>query len=238
MIEKVEVITNPSAKYDAEGSSGIINIILKKEEKKGLNGSVTLNTGTPANHSVGVSLNKRTEKFNLFSQFGVGRRNLPNERESINQDLVNNTSVNSFGSRDKFETFYNVILGADYHLNEYNVITLSGNFALELEDETSNNNFNALDASNSLTSVWTRDEQTEATNPKWQYELQYKKDFKDQKGRELLFSALGNFFGKDQSSLFDNTTLLGIDFSESQRTRTDFKEARYTFKIRLYTSSF
>ncbi len=72
MIESIEVITNPSAKYDAEGTSGILNIILKKEEKKGMNGSVTLNTGIPDNHSVGVSLNRRTEKFNLFTQLGVG----------------------------------------------------------------------------------------------------------------------------------------------------------------------
>lgn len=67
MIERVEVITNPSAKYEAEGTSGIINIVLKKEEKKGLNGSVSINTGIPDNHSIGISLNRRTEKFNLFS---------------------------------------------------------------------------------------------------------------------------------------------------------------------------
>ncbi len=67
MIDRIEVITNPSAKYDAEGTSGIINIVLKKDEKKGLNGSITLNTGVPNNHSLGLSLNKRTEKFNLFS---------------------------------------------------------------------------------------------------------------------------------------------------------------------------
>jgi len=53
MIEKIEVITNPSAKYEAEGTSGIINIIIKKEERKGINGSLSVNTGIPHNHSFG-----------------------------------------------------------------------------------------------------------------------------------------------------------------------------------------
>ena len=62
MIEKVEVITNPSAKYEAEGTAGIINIVLKKEEREGLNGSFTLNSGSPQNNSAGLSINRRTEK--------------------------------------------------------------------------------------------------------------------------------------------------------------------------------
>ena len=77
MIESIEVITNPSARYDAEGTAGIINIILKKEEKRGLNGSITANTGLPDNHSVGLSMNKRTEHFNLFTQLGGGYRSFP-----------------------------------------------------------------------------------------------------------------------------------------------------------------
>ena len=131
MIEKVEVITNPSAKYDAEGTSGIINIVLKKTEKKGLNGSISVNTGTPNNHSVGVSVNRRTEKFNIFSQFGVGYRSVPTENETINRDLVNNTSILSTGDEARNELFYNFNLGADYHINDYNVITLSGSYAFE-----------------------------------------------------------------------------------------------------------
>jgi len=67
MLERIEVITNPSAKYDAEGTAGIINIVIKKEESKGLNGSATINTGMPNNHSVGLSLNRRSDNFNLFS---------------------------------------------------------------------------------------------------------------------------------------------------------------------------
>ena len=77
MIEKIEVITNPSAKYEAEGSSGIINIVLKKDQRKGLNGSISINTGWPHNHSTGISINNRTEKFNLFAQIGLGYDHYP-----------------------------------------------------------------------------------------------------------------------------------------------------------------
>jgi len=124
MIEKVEVITNPSAKYEAEGTAGIINIILKKEEKRGINGSLSLNTGIPNNHSVGLSLNNRTEKFNLFTQLGVGYRELPNKSENINRDLENDTELRSTGEEFRNETFYNVILGSDYYINDNNVLTL------------------------------------------------------------------------------------------------------------------
>ncbi|HET8737689.1 MAG TPA: outer membrane beta-barrel family protein [Pricia sp.] len=231
MIERVEVITNPSAKYDAEGTSGIINIVLKKEERKGLNGSVSVNTGTPAGHSVGVSLNRRTEKFNLFSQLGVGLRDLPNDIETRNVDLVNNTTIVSNGTEYRNENYYNFVLGTDYHIDDTNVLTLSGNFALEIEDQPSTTNFAAMDAGGDITSQWERTEVTEARNPKMQYELQYKKDFKSDEEHTLLFSALGNFFGKDQSSEFINNTISGADNDATQMTRTDFKESVYTFKL-------
>uniref|UniRef100_UPI0035940016 TonB-dependent receptor n=1 Tax=Pricia sp. TaxID=2268138 RepID=UPI0035940016 len=189
MIERIEVITNPSAKYDAEGTSGIINIVLKKEEKKGLNGSVTLNTGIPNNHSLGLSLNKRTEKFNLFSQLGFGRRTFPSDNESENRNLVDNTYISSIGESDKNETFFNLILGTDYHINDYNVLTLSGNFAYEWEKENSDAVFSTFGAGNALTDAFRRHELTTATNPKYSYELQYKKDFEGNEDQSLLISA-------------------------------------------------
>lgn len=231
MIEKIEVITNPSAKYDAEGTSGIINIVLKKEEKKGINGSVTLNTGYPNNHSVGLSLNRRTEKFNLFTQIGVGHRTFPGTSESINQDLIKNTRINSRGDSEKNETFYNLILGTDYHIDKFNVLSLTGSFAFEQEKEFSNTNFSAWDGVGTQTAAWNRNEVTTATNPKFQYELQYKRDFKNHKDHDLLFSALGHFFGKDQTSDFVNSATLGTVAFKEQKTRTDFKNAEYTFKL-------
>lgn len=237
MIESIEVITNPSAKYEAEGTSGIINIILKKDERQGFNGSVTVNTGVPHNHSVGLSLNRRTEKFNLFSQLGVGYRELPQDREVINRDLVSGTEIRSEGREYRNEQFYNLILGTDYHINDLNVITLSGHFAYEIEDQPSRTDFRYFDENGILANEWYREEVTEATNPKWHYELQYKKDFEDNEDHVLLFSAMGNFFGKDQSSEFNNTSLLDGEPFGDQLTRTNFQEAEYTFKLD-YTKPF
>lgn len=229
MIEKIEVITNPSAKYDAEGTSGIINIVLKKEEKKGMNGSISVNTGIPDNHSVGISLNRRTEKFNLFTQLGAGYRSMPRDNEDVNLNYLNNSLIESEGTDYRNEMFYNITLGTDYHINDKNVITLSGNFAYEVEDQPSLTNFSSYE-NGLLVSQWYRDEKTEATNPKWQYELQYQREFKDNKEHTLLFSALGSFFGKDQSSEFENVTTFGDAIDPFQRTETAFSEANYTFK--------
>lgn len=231
MIERIEVITNPSAKYDAEGTSGIINIVLKKEEKRGVNGSVTLNTGIPNNHSLGFSLNKRTEKFNLFSQLGVGRRTFPSDNQSENRNLLDNTAVSSFGKSDKNETFFNLILGADYHINDLNIITLSGNYAYEWEKENANALFSSFDSGNTVTDAFNRKELTTATNPKYSYELQYKMDFEGNENQSLLLSATGNLFAKDQVSNFTNTTTVGTANDLLQRARTDFGQADYIFKV-------
>jgi hypothetical protein len=66
LIDRVEVITNPSARYDAEGEAGIINIILKKNERRGVNGSVDVSTGYPHNHEAAINLNYRTGSVNWF----------------------------------------------------------------------------------------------------------------------------------------------------------------------------
>jgi outer membrane receptor protein involved in Fe transport len=241
MIESVEVITNPSAKYEAEGTSGIINIILKKEEKRGTNGSISLNTGVPHNHSLGFSLNHRTEKFNLFTQIGAGYRELPDKRRSKNTNLVTDTTISTVGKEYRNEQFYNFILGSDYYINQYNVLTLSGNFALEIEDQPSTTNY-IMENANGVISEWIRNEATEATNPKYQFEMQYKRDFQDDEDHDLLFSAIGSFFGKTQSSDFITETTAGASFQDAQqKTATAFDEGKYTFKLdytRPFSESF
>lgn len=225
MIDKVEVVTNPSAKYDAEGTSGIINIILKKNETSGLNGAVTINVGDPANHSLGLSMNKRTEKFNLFSQFGVGKRTFESEFNGTTIDRTNDNPITFYneGEGEKNEQFYNVILGTDYHINRWNVLTLSGHFAYEIEDETSDNNY--FDTSGGKSE---RNEDTEATNPKYEFELSYKKSFEGNKDKSLIAAFTGSLFAKDKESKFTNSVNGSI--TELEKLNTDFSEADYSFQ--------
>ena len=230
MIESIEVITNPSAKYEASGTAGILNIILKKEEKRGWNGSVSANTGSPDNHSLGLSINRRTDNFNFFAQMGAGYRSLPQNAENTNQNLIIDEVILSQGKEFRNETFFNITLGTDYHINAFNVLTLSGNFAYEIEDQPSAYQFRILDTNDDLISSWSREENTAATNPKYQFELNYKKQFKTNKEHSLQVSALGSFFGKDQESKFINTLITGADITNAQQTETDFQQADYTFK--------
>lgn len=236
MIEKVEVITNPSAKYEAEGTAGIINIILKKNDKKALNGSITLNTGLPHTHSLGFSLNKRTEKFNLFTQAGIGYRERENDVINNTSNFLSDVSLTSEGTQARNEQFYNIILGTDYYINPRNIITLSGNYTFEKEDQPSFTTFN-FSGDEGLASTWTRSESTQAANPKFQYDLQYKKEFKDNKDHQLIFSAIGNSFSKDQSSVFTEELLIGDEALSDQLTRTNFKETKYTYNLD-YTNPF
>jgi outer membrane receptor protein involved in Fe transport len=232
MIDRIEVITNPSAKQDAEGSAGIINIVIKKDERKGVNGSISVNTGVPHNHSVGLSLNRRSEKFNLFTQIGAGYRELPRETENLNIDFDNNTTVFSEGTEYRNEIFYNLILGADYYFNPKTILTLSGNYAFEDESQPSLTRFRYSDLDTGEEIQWRRDEVTSAGNPKWQYEAIFKKNFDDQdENHSLQITALGNFFGKDLTSDFENTTLVGDTSFNPQLTETSFKEAKYTFRL-------
>lgn len=231
MIESIEVITNPSAKYDASGTSGIINIILKKEEDKGFNGSISLNTGWPHNHSIGGSINYRAKKFNLFTQFGAGYRSLPDYNRSENRQTSDSTSVVGEGKAFRNENFYNITLGTDYYINSLNTITISGNFAYEVEDQPSEMDLFIYDGQSNLVANYIRKEETAANNPKYQYDVQYKKQFKNNKEHTLNFNMLGRYFGKDQSSLFLNTYTLGAEDFGNQRTQTRFFQLDQTYQL-------
>lgn len=123
-VDKVEVITNPSARYDAEGGGGIVNIILKKGKADGFNGSVIGSAGNPDTYGIMANVNYRQNKFNIFSNVGYNYRTSPGNsftdaqyfnpdgstREFINESRENDRKQNSFNGTLGFEWFINPTL--------------------------------------------------------------------------------------------------------------------------------
>ena len=121
-IEKVEVITNPSARYDAEGGGGLLNIILKKGKNLGLNGTFIANTGYPDNHGLSGTLNYKSKNFNLFTNQGLNYRNSPgnsiNNSKYLNPDNSARNYVNESRENDRYNKGYNGNFGIELYLNE------------------------------------------------------------------------------------------------------------------------
>lgn len=121
-IDKVEVITNPSARYDAEGSGGILNIILKKGKNQGLNGVVTGTVGDPRNYGLTGNINFKSENFNVFATLGYSDRNSPGnsitDSEYFDEEGNTTNFINERRTNNRLREAYNGSFGAEWFLDK------------------------------------------------------------------------------------------------------------------------
>jgi outer membrane receptor protein involved in Fe transport len=132
-IERIEVITNPSARYRPDGTSGIINIVLKKNVKNGFNGTVTANAGNRDRYNSNISLNYKPGKFNLFGSYSIRRdyRRRFNTLDRTNLDSISGAVKDYYTQQGNWmgRPFANVVTaGIDYNINEKNSIGVSGTY--------------------------------------------------------------------------------------------------------------
>ncbi|KRB59549.1 outer membrane beta-barrel family protein [Flavobacterium sp. Root186] len=124
-IERIEVITNPSSRYDAAGSAGIINIILKKNKKSGFSGQVRLVAGSPNDSRLNPSINYKSDKVNIFSNFSIRSSDYVG-LYTTNQSSINNgvpTLMNRVQNENRHDDGKLLYIGADYFINEHQTIT-------------------------------------------------------------------------------------------------------------------
>jgi outer membrane cobalamin receptor len=124
-IDRIEVITNPSSRYDASGSAGIINIILKKNKKSGFNGQVRLVAGSPNDSRLNPSINYKSDKINIFSNFSIRSSDYVG-LYTTNQSTINNGTpslMNRVQNEDRHDDGKLMYLGADYFFDDHHTIT-------------------------------------------------------------------------------------------------------------------
>ena len=129
-IEKVELITNPSAKFDAASTGGIINVVLKKNKRVGLNGTASITGGSPDIFASNLNLNLRQGKFNIFVSGNINQSGGRAAGETYRQNLKNGTVdnyFNQFSWNNRMRKFKSVRFGFDFFLDNRNTFTVTQN---------------------------------------------------------------------------------------------------------------
>ncbi len=142
VIENIEIITNPSAKYDPDGMAGIVNIVMKKNILAGFNGIVNAMIGTGDKYRTDLTINYRTKKSNLFFGADWSEDNSTGKFFSERETFRNDTSffLVADGNRDFRRNGFNIRGGADLFLTEMSTLTLSGTFGSFGNERTGGSN--------------------------------------------------------------------------------------------------
>jgi outer membrane receptor protein involved in Fe transport len=144
LVQNVEIITNPSAKYDADGGAGILNIVTKKQKVQGMSGSVNVSAGTGNKYNTNLTLNYKVNKFNFtlggdYSDNQSPFKSTSNVTDTLSQQELKKQVINGNGSLQRQGK--GMRLGIDYAINDKNSITLTGSMGDRTFDRTFNSNY-------------------------------------------------------------------------------------------------
>ena len=232
-IERVEVITSPSARYEAAGTAGILNIILKREELAGFNGSFILNGGTPTTYGGSASLNWRNKKLNIFSTTSY------NDGQSLGGGVFNSEYFNG----DQPSTFTNetrdynrnrerffINLGAEYFFDDNTSLTLS---AFTRTSNNGSNNTTIIEDTDASGNILNRlgryQDETEKDNSS-QFTANFTKKF-NEKGHELVIEFQSEESSEDESDFADNTNVFDQTSSTEEKQKRQLLQIDYVYPI-------
>ncbi len=233
-VEKVEVITNPSARYDAEGGGGIINIILRKGKANGINGSVLVNAGDPETYGTSINLNKKSEDYNLFSNFGYNYRNNPGN--SMVDAKYTNEYIEERRTNDRLNEGFNANFGIDLNVSKSLTWTNALTFRENRGKNPDNVFFNYFDLAYNPTKIRNRFNDQRSDEFSIEYASNFVKKFKKDghqftadlsfsQNRENEFATITDQILGDPSSLDSEQT------SNLQKQQRNLIQADYVLPI-------
>ncbi|MBP1677477.1 MAG: TonB-dependent receptor [Bacteroidetes bacterium] len=250
-IESIEVMTNPSAKFNPEGTAGIINIVLKKNRKAGYYGSLSAGlsysdgTKKPGG-TLGANVNYSSGKVDAFLNIGYRAMSFGGGSKTKRYSLAGTDTLsllNQDADRIREHAGIFVRAGADFHLNDKNTLSLSG-FTLQGSGDNSSVVKNTLTNFETLqnTRKFKRDVSEDGSRKSYNLTLDYKIDF-DKKGSNLLssLSFSQNSMGGNQT--YKQTNMPGSEFinggtvTQDVTQTGDNKNKEFIFKTD-YTKKF
>ncbi len=236
-IEKVEVITSPSARYDAEGTAGILNIILRKEKTLGVNGSANVFIGHPATSGITLNANIRTDKYNIFNTTGYRYRDAPGNA------IFDNTFTSGSFDRvlenriyNRLDKSFNTNIGLEYFLTEESSITGSL-FLRRSKDEDVTDNTNERFNSALLDSRTFRQEFENEKDKSYQVALNYINRFNEdghQLTADFQFSEddeTNNTVIEENSTFPDESLIILENVYQTEEEREIMAQADYVLPM-------
>jgi outer membrane cobalamin receptor len=236
-IEKIEIITSPSARYEAEGTAGILNIILRRSKILGLNGAVIVNSGYPNQLGASGNINYRTGDINIFNNSGYSYRERPGSSEVeteffntefdqdgiIIQDLPN-TFRNEFRTFERIRKGFNVNTGVEWYITPTSSLTTA--FLARKSDNT-NESFNraeTLDLTGAVISESVRYDPEKEFDQTTQFSVNFDKQFHGNSEHRLTFDFQVENNSEDEGSIIYN------DGIAAERVRTIEDQKRILIK--------
>lgn len=239
-IDKIEVITNPSSKYDPEGVTGIINIIMKKNSFQGFNGTVNAGIGTLLDYNAGLNLNYRNNWMNLYSNIGVGDRKRESSGTNYKETYFENDTLfyHQQSKRENSGLNLNARLGIDFLINSKNTFSITGRVS---GGNRNSDQITRYDNSRSVLGEAIRSQKyqtmVEDENNRFSYNVGALWETKfSNKDHFLLVDLSYGQFSNDETSYYDQYNYLEPDFDTmlfaySRRNLTDGKTGTFEGKI-------
>ncbi|MGH2666780.1 TonB-dependent receptor domain-containing protein [Flavobacterium sp.] len=218
-IEKVEIISNPSASYQATGSAGILNIILKKNKKDGINGQMTLRYGVPIDSRIGSSVNYKTDKLNFFATIGQRYTDYIGKYSSnqMSNQLGANRTLHQFEDENRHDDGKLFYGGFDYYFNDKETLTLAYNINVTKDTDKSLIGYDYY-TENLADSVFVRNTKSLENRSYNQLELNYLKNF-EKKGRKLTVDFQYDFWNSTKDwNINTQKTMPVMESSKQLRT--------------------
>lgn len=215
LIERVEVITNPSSKFEAEGMAGIINIILKKDNRTGFNGSFEVSGGLPTQYGAGANVNYRHDKINWFLNYNYRHREGPGTGSKYQEfygEGITNVSLQEM-RRERSGDNQSVRFGGDYYLSDKQVLTGAFLYRYGLDDNLNYVNYRDTSilglvpssiTSEDIDSYIKRTDDEREEEPILEYSLRYAYDLG--KKHKLNADVSYQHNNESESSLFDESS--------------------------------